>query len=554
MKKGQKLKKFWFLILASSLIVILGVTFLILEHFLRTREVKTQELNIDISKIPKLVMAFYHDWYGTPSGPTGQWVHWNHPIWNTTAGGTVIRVHDPNVLVKSNRRDIGAVDYPLFGPYDCRDENLIKWQIKLAREAGIDAFVIDWWGDTSGQELTDKNMKVMIDVNEKYNLGMKFLILFDGLWGSSSPPPIDVTISRLEYAIGNYGNRPSYFKIQDIPVVFVYSAVMYSPKEWTLIIKRVRSDGFNALFFGDAISTDYVNIFDGFQLYSPVAWLAEGQNISRIYEKYSILSKKFRKVLALPVLPGYNDTAVRWPGMVVPRRDGETYNETWKAVISSGAQWALVCSWNEWHEGTEIEPSREYGYRYTNLTLFWTTKFKSVGATSQRLSKVWLEKQPSIEEVYTTLGEENKGLGLLQVEWEDGKTEPVKVAGMWARKPVKTKFGGMYMYFDIDDNFLFACPNGTEVNVTITFYDNAIGPLFRLDYDSNDLSATLMGTYKATEYVVGRKTNTWRNYTFCLSNVYFADRENGNTDFRIAFLTENVYISKVVVTKFSRKG
>lgn len=536
--------------LVLMFIIILGITFISLEYLLIPKGISMEKkLTINISKIPKLVMAFYHDWYGTPNGPTGQWVHWNHPIWNTTSGGKVIKIHDPNIFLRPNRRDIGAADYPLIGPYDCRDESLIKWQIRLAHEAGIDVFIVDWWGDSSGKELTDENMKVIMNVNEKYNLGMKFLILFDGLWGSSRPPSIDVTVSRLEYAIKSYGNRPSYFKIQDIPVIFIYTSTVYSPEEWATIIKKVKNDGLNALFFGDAISVDYANVFDGFQLYSPAGWLAEGKNITDIYEKYSIISRRFHKVLALPVLPGYNDTAVRWPGMVVPRRDGETYNETWKAVISSGAQWALICSWNEWHEGTEIEPSVEYGYKYINLTSFWASKFKSSNE-SQLFEglKAW----KNIEEAYILLGKENKGFGLKQVEWEDGKTEPIKIGEIWARRPVKTKFGGMYMYFDIDDNFLFACQNGTEVSVIVTYYDNATGPLFRIDYDSNDLSAVLRGAYKATGYVVGEKTSTWRTYTFRLNDVYFANRENGNTDFRIAFLTEDVCISKVAVIKSSK--
>jgi len=48
-----------------------------------------------------------------------------------------------------------------------------------------------------------------------------------------------------------------------------------------------------------------------------------------------------------------------------------------KAVFRSGCKWALICTWNEWHEGSEIEPSLEYGYQYINLTTHHTSKFKS---------------------------------------------------------------------------------------------------------------------------------------------------------------------------------
>jgi len=331
---------------------------------------------IDLSKVLRLVMSFYHDWYGNPAGPSGQWIHWDHPIWVTSTGQEIGR-HDPNSFVDFNRRDIGATNYPLKDAYDSRDPEIIRWHIKLAREVGIDVFVVDWWGDASSQEVSDVNMKVLMDINEEENLGMKFCILFDGLWGHPQPPSLDITISRLKYAIRKYGNRPSYLKVEGLPVIFIYSTEVYTANSWSKIFYKIRRDGYSALFFSDAFNEEYANVFDGLQNYAPPGLFVPNQDFTKAYLNIAQLAKNRREPFGFAVIPGYDDTKVRQPGRVVSRENGATYNKTWKAVLSSGCQWALICTWNEWHEGTEIEPSMEYGHYYLELTKHYTQIFKA---------------------------------------------------------------------------------------------------------------------------------------------------------------------------------
>jgi hypothetical protein len=331
---------------------------------------------IDLSNVPRLVMAFYHDWYGNPTGPSGQWAHWDHPIWVTSTGQEVGR-HDPNNFVNSKRRDIGATNYPLKGPYDSRDPEIIRWHIKLAHEAGIDVFAVDWWGDMSNKEFTDATMKILMDLNEEEDLGMKFCILFDGLWGHPQPPSLDKTIARLEYAIKKYGKRTSYLKVEGSPVFFIYATQVYPANTWSDIIFKIRHDGYSALFFSDAFKEEYAEVFDGLQNYAPPGLFDPNQDFTKAYLDVAQLAKKRSEPYGFDVIPGYDDKKVRQPGMIIPRENGATYEKTWKAVLSSGCQWALITSWNEWHEGTEIEPSIEYGHQYLEMTKNYSKIFKT---------------------------------------------------------------------------------------------------------------------------------------------------------------------------------
>ena len=46
----------------------------------------------------------------------------------------------------------------------------------------------------------------------------------------------------------------------------------------------------------------------------------------------------------------------------------------------------LLTSWNEWHEGTELEPSREYGFDYLTLTRQYAEIFKQTTFSSPQPS------------------------------------------------------------------------------------------------------------------------------------------------------------------------
>ena len=76
------------------------------------------------------------------------------------------------------------------------------------------------------------------------------------------------------------------------------------------------------------------------------------------------------------VAPGFDDRTIRVPGTLVPRDGGATYDATWRAALAVDPAWVLVASWNEWHEGSEIEPSIEQGRRYLDATRERADRFR----------------------------------------------------------------------------------------------------------------------------------------------------------------------------------
>lgn len=327
---------------------------------------------IELEKGQKIVMAFYHGWYGNPWGPSGKWIHWNHWIMDTSKG-EIIGWHNPDAFVGDNRRDLGAVHYPLLGPYDVKDPEVLRTHFKWAKEAGIDGFIFDWCGPPG--DYIDKNFELMLNTSLETNYNLTFAVLYDDYQYRNAPP--QEVYKELNYIVSKYGNNPLFLKVQEYPVIFIYACQHFHYTIWDEIISRLKREaGLEAIFLCDTPLEEYLQVFDGVYTYTPAEILHHGQNLYEIYSLMIRTAKRNNALYALTVLPGYDDTVIRRPGFKVPRSDGATYSYTWNTVLEHDPKWVLICSWNEWHEGTEIEPSFEEGFKYLNLTKQYIDKFK----------------------------------------------------------------------------------------------------------------------------------------------------------------------------------
>jgi hypothetical protein len=59
------------------------------------------------------------------------------------------------------------------------------------------------------------------------------------------------------------------------------------------------------------------------------------------------------------------------------RANGQTYEATFQGALASQPDWLIVGSFNEWVEGTYIEPSEQYGDSYLKITQSLVQRFQS---------------------------------------------------------------------------------------------------------------------------------------------------------------------------------
>jgi hypothetical protein len=315
------------------------------------------------------VLAFHYPWYGIPGGPAGRWRHWNHARLALPAG-TILGFHEPWRESAPGRLDLGATHYPARGPYDSRDPAVIRDQIRAAQAAGLDGFVVSWWGRASEEART---FGALLAVARDTGFRVAPYYETGELWiGGAAQVAAD-----LDALLARHGREAAWLTVNGAPVVFLYGTHRLRPAAWDYVRRRLQASGRPVFLVGDSARPGWLDALDALHVYTPVTFLARGRDLTRVYRDWAATARAAGLPFLPAVAPGFDDRVIRQPGTVVDRRGGATYDATWRAALAVDPPWVLVASWNEWHEGSEIEASREHGTRYLEATRAWVELFRA---------------------------------------------------------------------------------------------------------------------------------------------------------------------------------
>ncbi|MHC4432789.1 MAG: DUF5010 domain-containing protein [Planctomycetota bacterium] len=240
----------------------------------------------------------------------------------------------------------------------------------------------------------------------------------------------------------------------------------------------------------------------------------------------------YRQVAALG--PGYDHTAV--PGrrpLIVERRDGQTYVDRWLKVLALNRKnrpWIVhVETWNEWHEGTDVAHSREYGRSYIVLTRLFADMWRDgtvINARSVRVDPNTVAWVPSQAE----------GLAI----------RPSGGDGVW----LKANYGGVEAIVGDKNPF-----SSNSRYLYFNIYDAGCAS-FHIEYDNTEPdNGAVDGAFRRAGNVTLNNTGSWNTADFTLSRCRFMNRCNG-ADLRIVVLGGDLAlaVSKIKLTRTRAPG
>jgi glycoprotein endo-alpha-1,2-mannosidase len=313
------------------------------------------------SMVSRKVLAFYYPWYGTADGPGGEGrtVHWGR--------------------IDAVNKDIQAsTHYPIIGAYDSHDPKLIDQHCQWAKLAGIDTLIVSWWGHNS---YTDRVMNRILDGCRQH--GLTACIYYETV---PRPQTAESAANDIVKVLEKYGEHPAHLKVNGRPVVFIYGRTLQELglTDWLKAIRLINEKYKGGITtIGDQFSYGSARIFDGVHTYNPAGSL-QGQKpdaarkwASETYKSWVRIADQAGKISTITVIPGYDDTKIRKPGLAVERYKTRLYRAQWEEAIKADPHWILITSFNEWHEGSEIEPSAEYKDEYLELTGKYAKRFKA---------------------------------------------------------------------------------------------------------------------------------------------------------------------------------
>lgn len=334
-----------------------------------------------VTNLEKLVLAFYYLWYSTPD-KSGQWRHW-----------------DGHCLEQGIADNIKNT--PELGLYDSSDSFILKKHIEWAEYAGIDAFIVSWWND----EFEKKALRALINELSGKNLKICFHIEYDGIKHCESLESIaDYLFSIMQLVTNDH-----LLIIDGHPIFFIHILTLSCvPSFFWKEIKNFMLNKYNIspIFMADENNAENNILMDGTYQYN---WFWNGllvnnleifqkqwskadissykktanfyDKIKNIYSNYIKTdinnSEKAGGISCATISPGFDDTKLyNGYGLTMERGDGRLITSQWEAVLQHQPDLVLINSWNEFHEGSDIEPSHETSFHYLDICKRYIQNFK----------------------------------------------------------------------------------------------------------------------------------------------------------------------------------
>ena len=291
------------------------------------------------------VGIFYYPWFATPQ-QDGAFAHWQQ-------GGSV-----PPASVASGF-------YPARGAYSSADALVLDAQMREIAAAGIGTVIASWWGRGS---LEDRRLPQVIAAALAHGLSV----------AAHLEPYGGRTVAGTEADI-------AFLRTLGISDFYVWASDSLPVAEWAQM--NVRLSGVRTFANTNLAGRAAGGGFDG--LYTYDVLLFGGALFPRLCAQ----ARRLGLLCAPSVGPGYDARRATDDDRVRPRRNGATYDSMWRGAVKARADVVTITSYNEWHEGTQIEPARagRRGYEgyggawgrrgrsaetaYLDRTAFWVRRF-----------------------------------------------------------------------------------------------------------------------------------------------------------------------------------
>ncbi len=336
----------------------------------------------------------WHIWWGAPYG---QYTH--NPIWTHWNNEKIYGVYNPATTIEQTapgsswRRNLNCTGYPLLGPYDPAQPDIIRWQLESARNAGLECLHVHLWPSLwdDGKDFTPIEIyDTVLDTAAKMNYPVAFHdeIMFRRP-NITKAQSVESSVKRTSMLLKRYAKHPGFYKIDGMPVYYFQNwSKWLSPEDMAKYFEAVEKEA------------------------GPVYWMVEGPDNEKVFsipqvkmvfahnnswflhaeplygmpphpwdklmadlKRASELARKSNKKLGILVYTRFNATHDRAePGKgVIPADDGMFFVESLKRMQEFKPDCIVLTQWNDFEECAFIEPAWDFDgfngdpYRYCRI-------------------------------------------------------------------------------------------------------------------------------------------------------------------------------------------
>lgn len=296
-----------------------------------------------------LVLAHYMPWYvAKPHSESWGW-HWT------------MNAFDPDTRI-DGKPQIASHYRPLIGPYDSGDVAVIEYHLLLMKVAGIDGVIVDWYGLAEEYDYGVLHRNTAALVAGAAKLGLRFAICYED---QTIPKLVAArklaAVDRVKHARGeldwlrkNWFAERHYVRLANKPLLMSFGHEGLTDQEWVAVLDgtadevvyvsehRRRAGASGA--FDWPVPSEYPAFLDRFE-----------RQASALDPAIPVAFPRFHDI--------YEQGNAGTSFGLIPDDHGRTWTATLDRALEMKPAVVQLATWNDWGEGTGIEPSEEFAYR-----------------------------------------------------------------------------------------------------------------------------------------------------------------------------------------------
>jgi hypothetical protein len=250
--------------------------------------------------------------------------------------------------------------------YSTQDPDVLRKQVQRAREMGIYAFAVDWYGDR--RPFLDRSYALLQQVSSQNHYHI--CLMYDETEednGHATDDALEAFDKAYRaYIAPNAPGRDAYVEWNGRPVIFIFPKRGHT--DWSRVRDLVNGwDKAPVLLYKDDPPPNYAKDFDGQYAWvhpGPKGWTSDGSEWGKEYlvQFYRKMKDKPRDEITVGgIWPGFDDSKASWGlNRHMDRRCGKTLEDTLAIAHqyendSLNMPFLMLATWNDYEEGTAVE-------------------------------------------------------------------------------------------------------------------------------------------------------------------------------------------------------
>ncbi len=250
--------------------------------------------------------------------------------------------------------------------YSSQDPSVLRKQVESARNMGIYAFVVDWYGPR--RPFLDRSAALLqrIASEQHFHIALMYDETQDDNGHATDDAMEAMDLAYKKYIGPSAAARDAYLRYNGRPVIFVFPKRGHT--DWDQVRQQVNQwESPPILLYQDDPPQQFAKAFDGEYAWvypGPKGWAPDGQAWGEDYLR--AFYKKMRnehsdEVTVGGLWPGFNDTKASWSlNRHIDARCGKTFQDTMRMFEENNnpahpIPFVLIATWNDYEEGTAIE-------------------------------------------------------------------------------------------------------------------------------------------------------------------------------------------------------